>query len=77
MDVEDDFVHTDILMEIIGDHPHRGEFGHPVGKSKDTITVTDLCGPNTYLIHLINCEHGTDRCYAEKKKLRLLKGGKK
>lgn len=66
------FVHRDILMKITGNHPHTGEYGHPCGNSPNTITKSNHCGPETYLIELIDCPHGTDRCYAEKKNLALM-----
>ena len=72
-DEQTDFVHRDIAMQIIGNHPHHGKYGHPVGKTPDTTTVSNHCGPETYLIELVDCPHGVDRCYAAKKHLRMVR----
>ena len=67
-------IHTDLRVHLVGDHPHRGEFAHPVGKSPKTITIETKEGEEMYLLSLVNCAHGTDRCYATKSQMRLIPG---
>jgi hypothetical protein len=67
-------VHTDVLFEIVGNHPHKGEKAHPVGHTPHSMTQTTLFnGSPMYLLELIDCSHGTDRCYASKENMRLIK----
>lgn len=68
---ETEFVHTNILFVLTGDHPHAGEHCHPVGQSPET--VSELNG--LALMRLVDCQHGTRGCYAARENLRLLQGG--
>jgi hypothetical protein len=68
MDAE--YVHADILFQIVGDHPHTGEYCHPVGETPET--VSELNGLT--LMRLVNCEHNVRGCYAARENLRLLHG---
>ena len=60
-------VHKQARFVLVGDHPHAGESCNMVGESKDTITKLG----DMYLVHLINCVHGSDECYAERKHLKM------
>jgi hypothetical protein len=67
-----EYVHTDILFIITGDHPHAGEHGHPVGETP--ATVTEKMG--MALLRLVDCQHGTDGCYVARENLKMLCGGR-
>ena len=74
MEQNDKFIHTCETFEIVGDHPHSGERCHVVGESPSTITKKIMIsGAEIYLVHLIDCKHGMDGCYVEKKNLRFIK----
>jgi hypothetical protein len=68
------YVHEDITMLIIDDHPHAGELCHPVGNSPDG--VNELTGfpfnEPTYEVVLEDCKHGTDSCFVSKSQLQLV-----
>lgn len=68
------YVHEGILMQVIGNHPHAGDYGHPVGESENSIT--EVMG--MYEIEFVNgmCEHGTRGCFAKKQNLRMVKKGR-
>jgi hypothetical protein len=69
-------IHTEITFILIGEHPHAGENAHPVGETVNTITRETLYGKEMYLLELVDCPHGTDRCYAAKENMRLINQGK-
>jgi hypothetical protein len=74
-DIENNYIHKDIIFEIIGDHPHTGEICHPIGADKDhihQIAITPSSEP-LFEMSLINCEHGLEGCYVPKHNLRLLR----
>lgn len=70
-------VHTDILFQLKPGHPHQGEFAHPVGDTPDTISKINRFGAEMYLLELVNCVHGTERCYAQKAQMTLIRTGEK
>lgn len=73
-----EFVHRDITLRFKPGHPHAGEIAHPIGDSADTITK--LVGPGqrvVYLLEIVNCHHGVERCYAAHADLELLSVGRK
>lgn len=70
-------VHTDILFQLKLEHPHGGEYAHPVGDTPDTISKITQFGAEMYLLELVNCVHGTERCYAQKAQMTLIHTGEK
>ena len=48
-------------IQLLPPHPHAGERGYLTDEVILTVTNTPMI-----LIKLINCEHGTDACYAQK-----------
>ena len=73
----DEYVHEDITMLIIGDHPHAGELCNPIGSTLNTITPFRLFGEIHYKVNLINCPHLTDGCFVGKDSLQLVSGGRR
>jgi hypothetical protein len=71
--MSDGFVHRDVLFELTGHHPHAGEKAHLVGATPESMTQIEMFGVQMDLLELVDCPHGTDRCYASKKQIRLLK----
>ena len=69
----DQFIHADITLRIVGDHPHRGELCHPVGPSADSVTEYTIGGGPAYSVFLPECPHGDESCYAAKHNLLLVK----
>jgi hypothetical protein len=65
----DDYVYENILFEVVGDHPHKGELCHPVGSSKKTITMN----LGMALVESVTKESGIDRFYADKRNLKIIK----
>jgi hypothetical protein len=70
-------IHTEITMKIIGDHPHTGELCHPRGETKYSITQEVILGKEMYPVKLVDCPHGTDGCYVERKNLEMISAPKK
>lgn len=66
------YVHKEVLFQFKGDHPHVGEFAHPCGKTPESMTRIEVGSEFMFLMHLVNCSHGTDRCYATKAQMRLV-----
>lgn len=63
-----DIVHEQVTFEIVGDHPHAGDWCTLMGESKTTVTIVD----GQVLVYLMKCAHGVDRCYVPRKNLRLV-----
>ena len=69
-----EYIHTIVLMRIIGDHPHAGDFCHPTGESSDSITEKFFFGEPMYKMKLVNCPHGgIEFCYVSKRRLEMIK----
>lgn len=71
------FVHDDVLMKIVGNHPWTGHLCHPMGDSAETITEYDFDGRKTYLVQLAEPPFDTEQVYAAKSNLQLLSRGNK
>lgn len=67
-----EYIHTDVLFQIIGNHPHSGEHAYATGQAPDTITNKELFGETVYPLVLTDCKHGIERCYAAKKNMKLI-----
>lgn len=66
----------DIRVQLIGNHPHAGEYGTiPVIDDKVTLVAPlGLGKPDMVLVKLENCQHGETGCYARQAQMRLVKG---
>lgn len=53
---------SSVRVQIIGDHPHVGEYGTIELNEDNTITLNSL---RMAKIELENCPHGTEACYAQ------------
>ena len=63
-----EYIHEDITLRIVGDHPHAGELCHPIGKGPETITEM----PYGYHVKLVNCPHKTEESYVLRKNLQMV-----
>lgn len=66
---KNDYVHKNILMKVIGEHPHSGEYCHPIGESASSVGTTVVCGTPMYLVVNVNTN---DRYYAARENLTLI-----
>ena len=60
-----------IKVRIIGNHPNSGETGK-ILVIDGMIDVKDILGVDMYEVHLEQCPHGTDSCFATRDNLRIL-----
>lgn len=65
-------VHKNIPVQVIGNHPHAGDFGYLVGETEGT--VTELYGMVEIQFTNGMCSHGTRGCFAKRANIRYVKG---
>ena len=63
-----------IKVQLKGDHPHAGELAYLFVNENGSVTLDEY---NMVELFLINCEHGQEGCYAERKDFDVCGGGKK
>lgn len=57
---------SDLIVQFVPGHPHEGEYGVPTGKS------TTVGTSKMFEFTILNCEHGTDGCFAKPGMARLV-----
>lgn len=64
-----------IHVQLIGSHPHAGEYGH-IEVVDDKVTLIAPLGigkADMVRVELENCIHGSDACYAKQSDMRLVR----
>lgn len=71
------YIHEEVTMKIIGDHPHAGELCNPVGDDKSKVGCIWIGQTEMFEVKLLYCSHGVEGAFVPRKNLLLIQGPQK